>query len=93
MNNEGLIIKGHANFDDYGKDIVCASVSSIVITSVNDMYTVNKEAVSYSDNGNELVIKILQEDDLVIKLFNNLKALLQGLSEDYPKNISVESEE
>ena len=28
-------VKGHANYDDFGKDIVCASVSSIVITTVN----------------------------------------------------------
>ena len=25
-------IKGHANYDDYGKDIVCAAVSSITLS-------------------------------------------------------------
>ena len=38
-NNNGLVekisIKGHAMYDDYGKDIVCASVSTMVITTVN----------------------------------------------------------
>ena len=29
-----ITIKGHANYDDKGKDIVCASVSSIVITTL-----------------------------------------------------------
>ena len=28
-------IKGHAFYDDYGKDIVCAAFSSILITTVN----------------------------------------------------------
>ena len=28
-----IIIKGHANYDKYGKDIVCASVSSIITTT------------------------------------------------------------
>lgn len=26
-----IIITGHANYDDFGKDIVCAAVSSTVI--------------------------------------------------------------
>ena len=30
-----ITIKGHALYDDFGKDIVCAAVSSTVITSVN----------------------------------------------------------
>ena len=29
-----ITIKGHAGYDDKGKDIVCASVSSIVITTI-----------------------------------------------------------
>ena len=35
IENNKIEIKGHANYDDYGKDIVCASVSSIVITTIN----------------------------------------------------------
>ena len=34
-NIKNIIIKGHALYDDYGKDIVCASVSSTIITSVS----------------------------------------------------------
>ena len=30
-----VTIKGHALYADFGKDIVCAAVSSTVITSVN----------------------------------------------------------
>ena len=31
---KNISIIGHANFDEYGKDIVCAAASSIVITSI-----------------------------------------------------------
>ena len=93
IKNNKITISGHANFNDYGKDIVCAAVSSIVTASVNDMHVVNPNALSYSDDGEVLVIKIIRDDDLVIKLFDNLKELLINLSEDYPKNIKVETEE
>ncbi len=31
-------IQGHAMYDDFGKDIVCAAVSSCVITTVNGIF-------------------------------------------------------
>ena len=44
-----IIIKGHADYDDYGKDIVCASVSSIVITTVNAILEIDRDAVIYKE--------------------------------------------
>ena len=93
MNENSLVISGHAGFANYGNDIVCASVSSIVIASANDMMTVNKSAISYNDDGNELIIKIIKKDELVEKLLTNLKTLLDNLADDYPANIKIESEE
>ena len=34
---ENVLVKGHANYEDYGKDIVCAAVSSITITACNSI--------------------------------------------------------
>ena len=92
INENKLTIKGHANFDDYGKDIVCAAVSSIVTASVNDMHIVSPKGVKYTDDGNAIEIEITKDDELLNKLLNNLKELLINLSEDYPKNIKVERE-
>ncbi|HHX33379.1 MAG TPA: ribosomal-processing cysteine protease Prp [Mollicutes bacterium] len=88
-----LTITGHAGFADYGKDIVCASVSTMITTSVNDMFVVNKDAFTYSDDGKKLIIKIIKEDDLINKLFDNLFNLLKSLEKDYKENIKIESEE
>ena len=32
---ESISLKGHAGFDEYGKDIVCASFSTMIITTIN----------------------------------------------------------
>ena len=85
-----ISLKGHANYDEYGKDIVCASVSSIITTSINDMMSINKDAVNYNDDKIELSISIIKDDILVKKLFENLKELLSSLEKDYPKNIKIE---
>ena len=93
LSKNKVIISGHANFNDYGKDIVCAAVSSIVTASVNDIYVVNPKALNYSDDKEVITIEIIKDDDLVYKLLDNLKNLLKDLSKDYPKNIKIETEE
>lgn len=94
LSTKNLIkISGHANYDDYGKDIVCAAVSSLVTASVNDMYIVNSDAIKYTDDGKIITIEIVKDDELIYKLLNNLKQLLINLSEDYKENIKVESED
>ena len=89
--SNSLIVTGHANYDDYGKDIVCASVSSLITCTVNGIYSLNKNSILYKDDSNTIEIKIL-DDENALKLFNNLILMLKDLAKDYPKNTKIESE-
>ena len=82
-------ITGHAGYDDYGKDIVCASVSSIVITTINNVLDIDEDSILYEDNDNKLKIEIKKDDEIVNKLINNMVLLLENLEKDYPKNIKI----
>ena len=84
-----ITIKGHAGYDDKGKDIVCASVSSIVITTINAIIEINPDAIDYSDLDNELIIRKLKEDETVNKLLNNMILLLENLEKDYKDYIKI----
>ena len=84
-----ITIKGHAGYDDKGKDIVCASVSSIVITTINAIIEINPDAIDYSDLDNEIIIRILKEDEIVNKLLNNMILLLENLEKDYKDYIKI----
>ena len=83
-------ITGHADYEEYGKDIVCSSVSSIVTTTVNGIYEIDKEYLNVEANkeGN-MKITILKEDLVCDKLIKNLLTLLSELEESYPENIKV----
>ena len=84
-----ITIKGHAGYDDKGKDIVCASVSSIVITTINGIIEINPDAIDYSDLDNEIIIRKLKEDETVNKLLNNMVLLLENLEKDYKDYIKI----
>ncbi len=85
-------IKGHANYDDYGKDIVCASVSSIVITTVNAILSFNKDNLSYSVKDGFLEIKDIKNNEITKKLLTNMSNMLLDLEKQYKKNLQVERE-
>lgn len=92
-NIKQINIKGHADYDDYGKDIVCSSVSSITITTVNAILMFNKNYVSYNEKKDNFEIIINENNDITNKLIQNMINLLTELSQDYPKNIKIEEED
>lgn len=89
IENNKIEIKGHANYDDYGKDIVCASVSSIVITTINAIIEFDPESIHYEDLNNRILIKKLKDDDITNKLINNMIELLEELEKSYKDNIKI----
>ena len=89
IENNKIEIKGHANYDDYGKDIVCASVSSIVITTINAIIEFDPESIYYEDLNNRILIEKLKDDDITNKLINNMIELLEELEKSYKDNIKI----
>ena len=84
-----ITISGHAGYDDSGKDIVCASVSSIVITTINAIIEIDNEAIDYSDLDNKIIIRVLKDDEIVNKLIKNMVLLLEQLEKDYKEYIKI----
>lgn len=84
-----ITISGHAMYDDYGKDIVCASVSSIVTTTVNGILRINEQSISYKQGEGFVEINILNKDEVTKKLVINMLDLFKELKQNYPKNIKI----
>lgn len=86
----GFAVSGHAGYDDYGHDIVCASVSSAVQLTVNGITEIQKldATVTVEDN----LIKMMLSEKNAQKGQEFLQALLLHLNllaEDYEGTIQV----
>ena len=90
-NINDIIITGHANYDDYGKDIVCAAVSSTVITTVNACLSIDNESISYEDKDG-LKMEINKNDIVTTKIIDSMISNLKQLEKAYPKNIQIKEE-
>ena len=86
---ESFTISGHADYEEYGKDIVCASVSSIAISSINLAIRIDKTSINVVNNDGLLDVKILKHDEIINKVFINMVEMLKELEESYSKNIKI----
>ena len=91
IRNNIITIAGHALYDDYGKDIVCASFSTMIITTINAILEFDKDAISYTDT-NDLEIINIKKDNITNGLLNNLVQMMKELKENYDKNINIKEE-
>ena len=96
INKENNIIQqiklsGHAGFQDYGKDIVCAGVSSILTTTVNAILSFDENAITIADK-QDFKLKVNKSDEITQKLLANMISLFQELEESYPKNVKIKED-
>ena len=89
VEKKNISILGHADYADYGEDIVCASASSIVICSVEAIANFNINAIDVKQSENKIEIFINSEDNITKKLVNNMLTCLKELEKKYPKNIEI----
>ena len=93
ISKEKIVITGHAVYEEYGKDIVCASASSIVITSLNAILSIDSKALEVTEEKGYIKATLKSKDENILKVFNNMINMLKELSSNYPKNITVRNEE
>jgi uncharacterized protein len=93
IKQDGLVnrieITGHAKYGQHGKDIVCAAVSSSVLTTINGIICLDKEALDYNQDDNGLSIIIKKHNQLTDTLINNMINMLKELESDYEKHIKI----
>ena len=87
-NFKNLKITGHAGYAELGKDIVCASASGIILSSINLAIDFNNN-VKYTDDYNKIEITNNTDDENVKKVFNNMILMLEEIEKQYPKNIKI----
>lgn len=89
INKDEITIKGHSGYSEQGSDIVCASVSSICITTVNALLSIDEDCIKYIEKDGYLNIKLKKHNETIDKLIDNMINLLKELEKDYKKYIEI----
>ncbi len=89
INDDKITIKGHAGYGVKGTDIVCASVSSIAITSINAIIRIDDKAIEYKQAEGFIEVNILKHSKYIDIIIQNMVELLKELEKDYDKFIKI----
>lgn len=96
----GFRIKGHADYSEYGYDIVCSGISAISITLINLAKEVLKLDGKFNSNEKKANVEFIasskNKEDKLDKFSVMLKAsklTFDSFQEAYPKNVSVSIKE
>lgn len=85
-----LIVSGHSNYDEHGKDIVCAGVSAIVTGGLNALIIENKKKISYRVEDGYVNVDVLDiEDDKLQLIMDVIVVQLKTIEESYKKYVKI----
>lgn len=92
-------ITGHADFSEYGSDIVCAAVSAVAISTVNGIDALAKvrpQIVANENDGGYLQVTMPEdmsqkESDISQILLENLLLSIQSIQAQYQDYIQYET--
>lgn len=86
-----LTVLGHANYDEYGKDIVCAGISSIVQALIGwleeNYYKAN--CISVNPKEGEVIVSCEGGED-VAAVFQMASIGLEQIADCYPAHMQIQ---
>ena len=91
----GFKSKGHAAYSVKGTDVVCASVSILIINTINSIEKLTADKCNYKINDRRATIDF-EMDDIGREsqvLLQALKMGLEGIAGNYPGNVMIKIEE
>ncbi|MGN1398403.1 MAG: ribosomal-processing cysteine protease Prp [Erysipelotrichaceae bacterium] len=85
-----LNIEGHAGFADKGRDLVCASISSIAIGLLNSIDILDNQSCNIIFEDNYINVEVVNNDEIIQTILQVGVIQLQTIEEVYPKNLKIE---
>ncbi len=85
-------ISGHAEYGNYGEDIVCSGITTATFTTLNLLDKLLKQEdytlIQNEDTG-LIDFKLNKIDDLSLLIIQNLLDILINIEEQYPQNLKI----
>lgn len=86
-----LVVQGHANYAEYGKDIVCAGVSALVqaLTGWCEEHYDKVNSISIDKEGGEVIVSCTGDED-VAAVFYMTAIGLEQIADSYPNHVQID---
>ena len=86
---DSLSVKGHANYAEPGKDIVCAAVSALTQTLIQSIEELTDDTIQYDIQPGTVNIKFWCLSDLARGLVDAFFVGIRMIADEYPDNVKL----
>lgn len=84
-----IAVKGHANYAEPGKDIVCAAVSTLFQALIASVEELTPDVIKAEIQPGNSRIELLTMSDVSKCLFNSFIIGVELIADGYPDNVRV----
>ena len=86
-----LDFNGHADYADYGHDIVCSGITTAVFTTVGLLEKLAQiDKINCSEKDGYIHLEVNQRSELIDTIIQNLIEVLENIERQYPENLKLE---
>ena len=86
-------IKGHANYAEYGSDIVCSGITTATFTTIGLLKKLlNKSDYLYLEKDALIRFELINDGiniDLIKQVIQNFYEVLESIQAQYPKHLNL----
>ena len=83
-------IIGHADYAEYGYDIVCSGITTAVFTSLGLIKKyLNESEYDYQELDGTIALSFKATNQIVNDIIENLIEVLKNIERQYPKNLKI----
>lgn len=88
-----IVVSGHSLFADFGSDIVCASVSTLITATINHLLAIEDSIEAVVDEEDaKIQIIVLEITEVNQAMLRSMINMLETLQQDYPTNIKIKED-
>lgn len=87
--DKGISLKGHANYAERGKDIVCAGISTLVQSLIQSIEELTTDTIQYSMSPGTVDIKHGNLSEQAQLLMDSFFVGVNLIADEYPENVRV----
>ncbi len=86
-------VTGHAEYAEYGHDVVCGAVSSIMIGGLNAIDILEKDSCTLIDEDNRVYVEVLQDSGKLQTILNTICIQLETIAAGFDKYLGIRKTE
>ena len=89
IEKNSISVKGHANYDKPGRDIVCAAVSVLLQTFTASVEELTGDIINAEFQPGNALIRYAALSPVSLYLLNSFTIGVEMIAENYPDNVRV----